>query len=102
MPLVLARLGGPAAPPAGIDGHTTCHWRRLPLLYARESDAAVNMLEEIAADQPVKRLLKRWDPAHRMIYRAEGAKARALFADGLPDTEQEIRKELRDAGLWIR
>ena len=103
LPLVLTALGGPGTfPKGGIDGAVTCHWRSLPLLYARESDAVVHCLEALAAEQPIKRLLKRWEPARRMIYRGEGAKARALFADGLPQTEAPIRKALKSAGLWIR
>lgn len=104
LPLVLHSLGGgPDTLPAGlIDGDVTCHWRTLPLLYARERDKAVEVLEEIAGKQSIKRLLRRWEPARRMIYRGDGPKARALFADGLPDSEAPIRKRLREAGLWIR
>lgn len=105
LPLVIHALGGgrPGPDSAGLDGALTCHWRTLPLLYARESDAAVEMLERIAAPGGVRRLLRDWLPARRMIYRGEGARARALFdrAD-LPRKEKTIRQALRSNGLWIR
>ena len=104
LPLVLESFGGvPEDLPQGlIDGRITCHWRTLPLLYARESDAVIETLEKIAGEQHIKRILRRWEPARRMIYQGEGRKARALFTDDVPDTEEPIRKRLRAAGLWIR
>lgn len=105
LPLVVHSFGGgrPGAALAGMDGAVTCHWRTLPLLYARGSDAAVALLERIAAPNPVKRLLRDWPPARRMIYRGEGARARALFdRAALPAQEREIRQRLKAEGLWIR
>ncbi|NNF71047.1 MAG: hypothetical protein HKN02_02490, partial [Rhodobacteraceae bacterium] len=49
LPLVIHGLGGGRPGPEldGLDGDVTCHWRMLPLLYARESDDVVAALEEI-------------------------------------------------------
>ena len=43
LPLVIHSYGGgrPGPELAGLDGAITTHYRALPLLYARESDAAV-------------------------------------------------------------
>jgi hypothetical protein len=105
LPLVIHGLGGgrPGAELAGLDGDVTCHWRALPLLYARESDRAVEVLEAVAAPNRVKRVLKDYEPFKRMIYQGRGRKARALFdrAD-LPRREQAIRNRLRAEGLWLR
>lgn len=104
LPLVIHSLGGgrPGAELAGLDGAVTCHWRRLPLLYARESDAVVALLERIAARPEVRRLLRDWVPAKRMIYKGEGARARALFdRAALPRQERTIRQKLRAEGLWL-
>lgn len=104
LPLVIHSLGGgrPGAELAGLDGGITCHWRRLPLLYARESDAVVALLERIAARPEVRRLLRDWVPAKRMIYKGEGARARALFdRAALPRQEKTIRQRLRAEGLWL-
>jgi hypothetical protein len=105
LPLVVHGLGGgrPTFPEGLMDGRITCHYRALPLLYARESDRAVEVLEAAAAPHAVKRVLKAYEPFKRMIYQGKGAKARALFdrAD-LPRREQAIRNTLRREGLWLR
>jgi hypothetical protein len=105
LPLAVARLGGgrPGPELAGMDGAVTCHWRVLPLLYARESDRAVAVLEEAVRPNRIKKLLRDWPPARRMIWQGEGAKARALFdRDRLPGREQAIRQRLKAEGLWVR
>ncbi len=105
LPLVIASFGGgrPGPELAGMDGDVTCHYRALPLLYARESDLAVQVLEEVTAPNAVKKLLKAHEPFRRMIWQGKGAKARALFDRGdLPVREQTIRNRLKAEGLWLR
>ncbi|GGL69915.1 hypothetical protein [Wenxinia marina] len=105
LPLVIHSLGGgrPGAELAGLDGDVTCHYRTFPLLYARESDAAVAMLEAVAAPNPVKKVLKAHRPLQKMVYQGKGAEVRALFdRAALPRREQDIRKTIRAAGLWMR
>jgi hypothetical protein len=105
LPLVIHGLGGGRPGPAlsGLDGGVTCHWRTLPLLYARESDAAVAMVEGIAADPALGPLLRDWPPFRRMVLKGEGRQARALFdRAALPRREKDIRQRLKQAGLWIR
>lgn len=105
LPLVIHALGGgrPGPELAGLDGDVTCHYRLLPLLYARESDLVVQVLEEVAEAKEIRRVLRDWEAAKMMIYQNRGAKARALFdrAD-LPRREQAIRGRLKEAELWIR
>ena len=105
LPLVVHALGGGRPGPglAGLDGDVTCHWRSLPLLYARESDAVVAMLDQITAPNPVKRVLRTYEPIKRMVYQGKGQQARALFdRAALPRREQMIRNTLRREGLWLR
>jgi hypothetical protein len=105
LPLVIHSLGGTRPGPelSGMDGDTTCHYRTLPLLYARESDAVVQALEEITAPNPVKKVLKSYEPFRRMLYQGRGAEARALFdRANLPTREQAIRNRLKAEGLWLR
>ena len=105
LPLVIHSLGGTRPGPelAGLDGSATCHYRALPLLYARESDATVQALEEITAPNPVKKVLKSYEPFRRMLYQGKGAEARALFdRANLPPREQSIRNRLKAEGLWLR
>lgn len=105
LPLVIHALGGgrPGPDLAGLDGDVTCHWRTLPLLYARESDRAVAVLEEVCAPNAVKKVLKQHEPFRKLVYQGKGAKIRAMFdRDDLPRREQVIRNEIKRAGLWLR
>ncbi|MEM7074211.1 MAG: hypothetical protein AAF484_03940, partial [Pseudomonadota bacterium] len=105
LPLVIHGLGGGRDTlPAGlIDGEISCHYRTFPLLYAREPDAVVDLLEDLAAPNPVKKILKSYDPIKFMVYHGRGRKARALFdRDALPRKESAIRNTLRRNGYWMR
>jgi hypothetical protein len=105
LPLVIHSFGGGRPGPglAGLDGAVTCHYRMLPLLYAREGDRAVEVLDQVATDKDNRRILRDWGPAKQMVYQNQGRKARALFdrAD-LPHREQVIRNTLKREGLWVR
>ncbi|PSL19593.1 hypothetical protein [Shimia abyssi] len=105
LPLVIHSFGGArdTLPPGYLDGSVSCHYRFLPLLYARESDHAVDVLEQVAAPNRIKKVLKQYDPFKRMIYQNRGHKARALFDRSfLPRKEQAIRNTLRKNGYWMR
>ena len=105
LPLVIHQLGGGVdALEAGyLDGKTSCHYRLLPLLYAREPDATVALLEAIAAPNPVKKVLKQYEPFLRTIYQGRGDKVRALFdRENLPPREQNIRQRIKKEGFWLR
>ena len=105
LPLVIHSFGGgrDTLPPGLLDGEVTCHYRLLPLLYARESDRAIEVLEEVTAPHWIKKVLKRYDPIRFMIYHGRGRKARALFdRDNLPRTERAIRNTIRRNGYWMR
>lgn len=105
LPLVIQSFGGgrPGPELGGLDGLVSCHYRNLPLLYARESDLAVEVLEAVATRQDLRRILRDWPQAKMMIYQNKGRRARALFdrAD-LPHREQIIRNTLKREGLWLR
>jgi hypothetical protein len=105
LPLVIHSFGGgrPGAALAGLDGDITCHWRALPLLYARESDRVVAVLEAIAAQNAIKKVIKNYEPFKKIIYQGKGAAARALFdRANLPRREQMIRNRIKSEGLWFR
>jgi hypothetical protein len=105
LPLVIHSFGGgrPGPELAGLDGAVTCHYRTLPLLYARESDHAVAVLEAVAKDKAVRPTLRNWPALKAMVYQNQGRKARALFdRENLPHREQAIRNTLRREGLWLR
>lgn len=105
LPLVIHSFGGgrPGPDLGPLDGSATCHYRTLPLLYARESDRAVEVLETIAADPDLRPALRHWGAFKRMVTQGEGARARALFdRANLPRREQMLRNTLKREGLWVR
>ena len=105
LPLVIHALGGgrDTLPEGYLDGAVSCHYRLLPLLYARESDHAVAVLEHVTAPNKIKKVLKTYDPIKRIIYQGRGTKARALFdRENLPRKDQAIRNRLKSNGYWMR
>ncbi len=105
LPLVIHSLGGGRKTlPAGLlDGDITCHYRLLPLLYARESQHVVDVLEKVTAPNWIKKVLKKYDPMKRMIYQGRGHKVRALFdQNNLPRKEQAVRNTIKRNGFWMR
>ena len=105
LPLAIHAEGGGRPGPQldGLDGGVTWHYRVLAMLYATADDAALAQLEAAVASNPVKKVLKSWEPAKRMIYQAKGGRARALFdRAALPAREEPIRRVLKKAGLWLR
>ncbi len=105
LPLVIHALGGGRPGPEldGLDGEITCHYRVLPLFYARESDHVIDTLEAVAAPNKIKKWLKQYEPFKRMIYQGRGRKVRALFDQtNLPRKEKALRNKIKAAGFWMR
>ncbi|MFK7745943.1 MAG: hypothetical protein AB8B47_12885 [Roseobacter sp.] len=105
LPLVIHTLGGgrDTLPKGLIDGSVSCHYRMFPMLYARESDHTIDVLEAVAAPNKLKKVLKGYAPIKRNVYQGRGAKVRALFdQDNLPRREAKIRNTIKSAGFWMR
>ncbi|TMV08985.1 hypothetical protein FGK63_07645 [Ruegeria sediminis] len=105
LPLVIHSFGGgrDALPPGLLDGSVSCHYRLFPLLYARESDRVVEILETVSAPNKIKKVLKTYDPLKKLVFQGKGAKVRAMFdQNDLPAKEQVIRKRIKSKGLWQR
>jgi len=105
LPLVIHALGGgkDTLPAGYLDGEVSCHYRMLPLLYARESATVVETLERVTAPNKIKKVIKTYDPIRRMIFQKRGHKVRALFdQDNLPRKERQIRNTIRREGFWMR
>lgn len=105
LPLVIHGFGGGRPGPglAGLDGSISCHYRTVPLLYARESDAVVAMVERIVKDPALRRTLRDHIPLRDLVLRGRGRKIRKMFdRSALPRQEAAIRNALRGAGLWLR
>ncbi|SHG60274.1 hypothetical protein SAMN05444003_0114 [Cognatiyoonia sediminum] len=105
LPLVIHSFGGgrPDTTLNGLDGAITCHYRTIPLLYARESDHTVAILESVSAPNKIKKWLKNYDAFKRTIYQGRGQKVRALFDQAnLPRPERKLRNKIKAAGYWMR
>lgn len=105
LPLVIHSFGGgrDALPPGYLDGSVSCHYRFFPLLYAREADHVVDMLETVASPNKIKKVLKGYEPIKRMVFQGRGQKVRALFdRENLPRREQAIRNRIKSEGFWMR
>lgn len=106
LPLVISKLGGgrDTIPPGLIDGSVTQHYRYLPLLYATAPDEAIDTLEQAVAPNAIKKVLKNWEPARKLIYQGKGRdKVRPLFdRNHLPRKEQAIRQRIKKEGWWLR
>lgn len=105
LPLVIHALGGgrPGPELEGLDGDVSCHYRLLPMLYARETDHVVNVLETITAPNKIKKVVKQYDPIKRMIFQRRGDKVRAMFdRENLPNMEKKIRNQIKREGFWMR
>lgn len=105
LPLVIHALGGrrDALPQGLLDGDVSCHYRMLSLLYARENDNVIDIIEQITTPNRIKKVLKQYNPIKHMIYHGRGQKVRDMFdRDNLPKKEQAIRNQIRKAGYWMR
>lgn len=105
LPLVIHSFcgGRPGPELDGLDGEVSCHYRALPLMYARESDAVIDTLEALVAPNPIKKVLKTYEPAKKLIFQGKGRKLRAILsAEGLPRTEKQLRNRIRREKLWMR
>lgn len=105
LPLVIHSFGGGqhTLPRGLLDGEISCHYRMLPLLYARESDRVIEVLEDVTAPNKIKKVLKGSDVIKRMVYQGRGHKVRDLFdQDDMPRKEQAIRNRIKKNNFWMR
>lgn len=105
LPVVIHSLGGgrPGPELEGLDGEVTCHYRRLPLLYAGHDDRVIEALERAVAPKEIKRCLREWEPARKLIYQEKGrTKVRPFFADQIGKVpEKQVRHQLKSRGWWL-
>jgi len=105
LPFVIHSFGGgrDVLEAGHLDGTVSCHYRLLPLLYARESDLEIKTLETTIAPNKIKKVVKAYEPIRRMVYQKRGVKVRALFdQNNLPRKEKQIRNTIKRAGFWMR
>ena len=105
LPLVIHSLGGgrDTLPDGYLDGKVSCHYRALPLLYARENDDIVTCIETVAAPNKIKKALKENNAFRRYIFQGRGKKVRDLFdQNNFPRKEQAIRNKIKSKKLWMR
>lgn len=103
LPLTIHSFNGvrPGPELSGLDGDITCHWRRLSLLYAREKNQTIALLERIAYNRDLRPFFEKYAPMEEMVYRQKGAQGRALFdQQALPFDEKDVRMRLKQHHLW--
>jgi hypothetical protein len=105
LPLVIHKLGGgrDTIPRGLLDGDVSHHYRYLPLLYAVASDAVVETLEKTLAPNAIKKVMKSYEPALRLVYQGKGHKIREMFdRENLPRKEMNIRQQIKKKNMWFR
>jgi len=105
LPLVIHSFGGErqTLPDGLLDGSVSCHYRVFPLLYAREADRVIDVLETVSAPNKIKKVLKEHNPIKRMVFQRKGHRVRALFnRENLPLREAMIRNKIKREKLWMR
>ncbi len=105
LPLVIHSFGGGrhTIPDGLLDGAITCHYRVLPLMYARENDQVIEVIETVTTPNKIKKHLKNYDAMKRMIFQKRGHKVRAMFdRNDLPVRERAIRNQIKRANFWMR
>jgi len=105
LPLVISKLGGGRPTPSQLklDGDVTCHYRTLPLLYARESDDAIEAVEQAVAPNKVKKVVKQSEAFRKLVFQKKGAIIRDMFdQNNLPRKERAIRQQIKKRNLWYR
>ena len=105
LPLVIHKLGGGrnTLPEGLLDGDVSVHYRFLQLLYATAPNEAIETLEKAVSPNPIKKVLKKYEPARKLIYQGKGEKVREMFdRNNLPRKEQAIRQRIKKARMWYR
>lgn len=105
LPLVIHKLGGGRGQPAAdaLDGSVTCHYRMMPLLYAQEPQATIDVLEEVCAPNKIKKLVKQHEAFRRFIFQGRGMKLRGTIKpDDLLRNAADFRKMIKNRGFWMR
>ncbi len=105
LPLVIHALGGGRPGPEldDLDGDMTCHYRTVSLLYARESEAALQTVETILARPAFAPILAEWPQVQEMVLQGTGRETvRPLFDRSQALDEARTRHVLKKMGLWQR
>lgn len=105
LPLVIHKLGGGRPTPSQLklDGKAVCHYRTLPLLYARESDETIAVLEKCISPNKIKKVIKGSEAFRKLVFQKKGEKIRDMFdQDNLPRKERAIRQRIKKNKLWLR
>lgn len=105
LPLVIHALGGERDTEAAqqLDGTVTCHYRVLSLLYAREPQRVIDILEDVCAPNKIKKILKESDAFKRLVYQGRGHKLRSIITpEDLLKPEEKFRKKIKNRGFWYR
>lgn len=104
LPLVIHSLGGgrPSADLDGLDGDLTTHYRNFSLLYARESDATLEVFETLVADPEIAAVLRESKGFVALVGEGRGrSEIRSLYQNGFDLRPRVLRQTLKRQNLWF-
>ena len=105
LPMVIHSFGGGRYTLARrlLDAKISCHYRRIPLLYAREDDRVITKLERLVNQAHIRARLSQHPAFQRMIYQKQGRRLRGMIdRSHQPTSEVALYNKLKALGYWIR
>ena len=105
LPMVIHSFGGGRHTLARgwLDAKTSCHYRRIPLLYDLEDDRVITTLERLANQAHIRARLSQHPAFQRMIYQKQGRRLRGMIdRSHQPTSEVALYNKLKALGYWIR
>jgi len=86
-----------------LDAKTSFHYRRVPLLYAREDDRVITKLERLANQAHIRARLSQHPTFQRIIYQKQERRLRGMIdRSHQPISKVALHNKLKALGYWIR
>lgn len=105
LPLVFAKLGGQQSECGPVESHFNGCFpsSRLAYLYTAAPEPVLDHLEASVSPNPIKKLLKNYEPAKKLIYQQKGRELRDRFYDpNGQDPNRLIKRLKRQTKWWVR
>ena len=106
--MVIHRFGGRGGEKHTLarDGwaqKTSCHYLKIPLLYAREDDQVISKLERLAYQSNIRTRLSQHAAFQRMIHQKQGRRLHGMIdRSHQPISEVALRNKFKALGYWVR
>ena len=102
--MVIHRFGGRGGKHTlsrdGWTQKTSCHYRKIPLLYAREDDQVIAKLERLADQSNIRARLSQHAAFKRMTHQKQGRRLRGMIdRSHQPISKVALRNKLKALGV---